>query len=260
MRVTWRALVVGWKAELATAAEYRADLIIGTFISALWLFLAVVPAVVVFGHVEAAAGWTLERLLLVQAIWYAMDGVMWLVIMTNIRGLSDMVRTGELDFVLLQPGNSLARMSLSHLQVADLPKFVLAALLAGAAIARGVDVDPLGALQGLVGIAAAMVLMWSIGVLSHVKAITTVKFEAGFVVHAAHNLARIPVNFYGPAITLFLTFVVPIAFLATIPAELFFGAKGFGWTVGAVGVAALSVAASALAWRHEIARYSGATA
>ena len=38
--VTVRAILVGWRAEIAAAAEYRADLVIGTFISAVWLGLA----------------------------------------------------------------------------------------------------------------------------------------------------------------------------------------------------------------------------
>jgi ABC-2 type transport system permease protein len=260
MRVTLRALLVGWRAEIAAAAEYRADLIVGTIISTVWLGLAVVPAVVVFQYVDAAAGWTLERLLFLQAVWYLMDGVMWIVIQPNLWALSEQVRTGDLDFYLLQPGSALARMSLTMLNPADLPKILLAAALGTAAIVRGIDLTPGAAALGFVGILAAMVLMWAIGVLTHVKAITAVRFEAGFAMHAAHNLARIPVTFYGRALSAVLTFVVPIAFLSTVPAELVFGARDWRGALAAIGVAAAAVLLTNLAWRREIGRYSGATA
>lgn len=255
-----RAILVGWRAELAAAAEYRADLVIGTIISAVWLGLAVIPAVIVFVHVNVAEGWTLERLLLVQAVWYLMDGVLWILVQPNLYALEEQVRSGDLDFLLLTPGSALARMSLTRLAVADIPKIFLAAGLAVFAIARGVDVTVGSVLFGLVAVASAVVLMWAIAVLAHVKTITAVEFNASFAMHSAHNLARIPVTFYGRPLSVILTFVVPIAFLSTIPAEVFFGAGGWAETLGAIGVAALAIALTAAAWRHQISRYSGATA
>ena len=260
MRVTLRALVVGWKAEFAAAAEYRADFVIGTIISAVWLALAVIPAVIVFIHVNVAAGWTLERLLLVQAVWYLMDGIIWIVVQPNLFNLSEQVRSGDLDFLLLQPGSALARMSLTRLNVADIPKALLAAGLAVFAIVRGIDVSVGSVLFGLVAVAAAVVLMWSVAVLTHVKTITAVQFNASFAMHSAHNLARIPVAFYGRLLSIILTFVVPVAFLSTVPAEVFFGAGGWLQTAAAVAVAAVGVLLTVAAWRHQISRYSGATA
>jgi ABC-2 type transport system permease protein len=260
MRVTTRALLVGWRAEISAAAEYRADLVVGTAVSTVWLGLAVIPALIVFDHIDVASGWTLERLLLVQAIWYLMDGVLWIVVQPNLWQLSEQVRSGDLDFYLLQPGSALARMSLTRMNPADLPKIALAAILGAVAIVRGIDVTPAAAAFGVVGVTTAIVLMWAISVLTHVKTITAVQFDAGFALHSAHNLARIPVSFYGRAISVILTFVVPIAFLSTIPAEIVFGASGWVETVASVGVATAAVLVTWLAWRRQIREYTGATA
>ena len=259
MRVTVRALLVGWKAEFAAAAEYRADLVVGTIISTVWLGLAVIPAVAVFVHVNVASGWTLERLLLVQAVWYLLDGILWIVVQPNLFALEEQVRSGDLDFVLLQPGSALARVSLTRLSVADVPKVFLAAGLALYAIVRGIDVSVGSALLGLLAIACGVVLMWAIALLTHVKTITAVQFNAGFAMHSAHNLARIPVGFYGRLVSVILTFVVPVAFLSTIPAEVVFGAGGLLEAAGAVAVATVGVLLTVAAWRHQINRYSGAT-
>ncbi len=258
--LTLRALLAGWRAELAAAAEYRGDLVVGTLVSAVWLALAVIPAVIVFTHVNIASGWTLERLLLVQAVWYLMDGVLWIVMQPNLWALGEQVRSGDLDFYLLQPGSALARTTLTRIRPGDLPKAAFAVALAVFAIVRGVDVDAAGIAFGLVAVGCAVVLMWAIAVLSHLPAITAVQFEASFAMHAAHNLARIPVSFYGRLVSTILTFVVPVAFLSTIPAEIFFGASGVRELAGAVGVAAGAIAVTAAVWKRQVSRYTGATA
>ena len=53
---TVRAVWWGWKAEFSGAAEYRADLVSGTFVSAVWLGIAVAPMVVVSQHNGGAPG------------------------------------------------------------------------------------------------------------------------------------------------------------------------------------------------------------
>ena len=260
MRVTVRTLIAGWRAEIAAASEYRADFLIGMIISTVWLLLAIIPALIVFDHIDVASGWTLERLLLVQAIWYLMDGVLWIVLQPNLFQLTEQVRSGDLDFMLLQPGSALARMSLTRLNPADIPKAFLAAALGGIAVWRGIDVTPAAAAFGALTILAAAILMWAIAVLTHVKTITAVQFNASFAMHSAHNLARIPVSFYGRAISVILTFVLPIAFLSTIPAEAIFGSAGWREAAASVGLAVLAVGATAAAWKHQIRRYTGATA
>ena len=85
---TTRALWWGWKAEFSGAAEYRLDLVSGTLVSAVWLGLSIAPMLVVAANSATAPGWTLPRLLFLQAVWYLMDGVLWMIIANNAREIS----------------------------------------------------------------------------------------------------------------------------------------------------------------------------
>lgn len=258
-RRTARAIWWSWKAEFSGAAEYRGDLVSGTVVSATWLGLSIAPMLVVSAHSQAAGGWTLPRLLLLQAVWYLLDGVLWIFITNNARRLSEMAQDGTLDAVLLRPVNSLVLCTLGTVYVQDVPKIVLAFGLGGYAVATGGGpATVLGAAAGLVAVACACVLMWAGGVLANVKSITHVQADGMFALHAAHNLARVPTSLYGPVFHVLLTIVLPIAFLTTIPAELFFGLRSLWWLAASIALTAAVVWVTSRLWHRELRNYSGA--
>jgi ABC-2 type transport system permease protein len=100
--------------------------------------------------------------------------------------------------------------------------------------------------------------MWAGGVLANVKSITHVQADGMFALHAAHNLARVPTSLYGPVFHVVLTVVVPIAFLTTIPAELFFGLRSVWWLVVSIALTAAVVWVTSRLWHRELRNYSGA--
>lgn len=258
-RRTIRAIWWGWKAEFSGAAEYRADLVSGTVVSAVWLALSITPMLVVSAHSQAAPGWTLPRLLFLQSIWYLMDAVLWMLIMNNARALSDKVQDGTLDAILLRPVNSLVLCTLGTVYVQDLPKVVLAVGLGGFAVANGGGPDSIpAAVAGLVAVACACVVMWAAGVLANVKSITHIQADGMFALHAAHNLARVPTPLYGPVLHVVLTVVVPIGFLTTVPAQIFFGMLPVWWVLASLALGAALVWATSRIWHRELRGYSGA--
>lgn len=256
---TARALWWGWKAEFSGAAEYRMDLVSGTFVSAVWLALAVAPMLVVAANSATSEGWTLPRLLFLQAVWYLMDGILWMIIATNAREIGEMVRNGTLDALLLRPVSSLVTATLGHLYVQDVPKVVLAVGLGVVSCAMGGGpASPLALVGCLVAIACACCLMWAIGVLANYKAISQVRFDGMFALTAAHNLARVPVPLYGQVLQVVLTFVVPVAFLCTVPAQVLFGDVDLRWVGAGLLLTAAVLWLTSRLWNRELRHYAGA--
>lgn len=60
---TLRVLLAGWKYEVAAAAQYRSDILLGTLVTTIWMGIVAAPVLIVGLHVYAASGWTLGRLL-----------------------------------------------------------------------------------------------------------------------------------------------------------------------------------------------------
>ena len=258
MRHTLRVLLAGWKAEISAAAEYRGDLVSGTVISALWLAVAAAPVALVTTHTESADGWTLDRLLFLLSIWYLMDALMWVILLPNVTQWSQAVQTGTLDAVLLQPVNSLIMCSLRAINVRDLPKVLLAGGLAIAAVViGGSPTSGAAVLATAVAVVAGACLMWAFAVLVNYKSLTHVQFEGMFVLDAAHNLARVPTTLYGPVIRFVLT-LLPVTFITTVPAEIFFGVTAPWFAIVSVAVAAVVVFFTFRLWKHELKGYVGA--
>ena len=258
-RTTVRALLASWRAELSGAAEYRVDLVSGTLVSTIWLAVSITPMLVVAVHTDGAGGWTLPRLLLLQAIWYLLDAVTWALLIMNVGWWEEYVRLGTLDGMLLRPVNSLVMCSLSKLHPPDLPKVVLALGLGVVAIALGGG--PVGVVPTLACILAtlsALVLMWAIAVLANYKALTHVQFDGWAAVFAAQNASRVPIPLYGQALSIVFTAVVPIAFLATVPARLFYGDAAAWVALISVALAGAAILLTSMLWRRELRRYAGA--
>ena len=141
----------------------------------------------------------------------------------------------------------------------DIPKVVLAVGLGVAAIVLGGG--PIGVLATvafLVSTLSAMVLMWAIGVLANYKVITHVQFDGWSAMFAAQNAARVPIPLYGTALRILLTAVIPLAFLATVPAQVFFGDVGI-WVAGvSVALATGAIVLCSRLWNRELRRYAGA--
>lgn len=255
---TLRVLWALWRAELAGAAEYRFDLVIGTLVTTIWLGISVAPVLIVALHTDDASGWTLPRLLFLQAVWYLLDAVVWAFLIMNVGYWEEHVRLGLLDGRLLRPVNSLVLCSLGRVYIPDLPKFVLAVGLGAVAVGLGGGPPSwLHAVAAAASIVSAMVLMWAIGVLVNYKALTHVRFDGWAALFAAQNLARVPVPLYGRVLRVVLTAVVPVAFLATVPAQLFFGDVAPWLGAVAVLLAALAIRVTWFLWRRELGRYAG---
>ena len=258
-RQTLRVLWWGWKADFAGATEYRVDLVSGTVVSVIWLAISVAPTLIVAGHVGAADGWTLPRLLFVQAVWYLLDAMVWMLLMVNVTQWTKDVQMGTLDALLLRPVSSLVLCSLGRLNVQDIPKVVLALGLGVVAVMLGggpVGIAP--TIAAIMCIGAALVLMWAAGVLANYKTLSQVKFDGMFLLFGVHDLARVPVPLYGPMLRVVLTVVVPVAFLTTVPAQMFFGDASLWLAPAAVGIAAGAVVLTSVLWRRELRRYTGA--
>jgi ABC-2 type transport system permease protein len=100
--------------------------------------------------------------------------------------------------------------------------------------------------------------MWAVGVLANYKATSQVWFDGMFALQAAHNLARVPTPLYGPVLQVLLTFVVPVAFLCTVPAQVLFGDVDLRWGAAAVLITAFVLWGTSKLWNRELRNYAGA--
>ena len=70
---------------------------------------------------------------------------------------------------------------------------------------------------------------------------------------------RYPVSAYPPALRLVFVFVLPVAFMTTVPSQALLGQGSWHWALGSVLMAAGSLIASRLFWQFALRHYTSAS-
>jgi ABC-2 type transport system permease protein len=80
------------------------------------------------------------------------------------------------------------------------------------------------------------------------------------IFNSVYQAGRWPVSLYPGWLRFGLTFIVPVAFAVSVPAEALTGRLGLSTLLGALGLALLLAGAARLIWRLGLRHYSGASA
>lgn len=184
----------------------------------------------------------------------------------QIDRVTDHIRTGTLDVLLLRPLSLLGQVAAADVQLRRLGRVTVALIVLAIALGRSdVDWTParavllvLAPLAGAAIFAALFVVAGSVSfwVLDGREIGNSLTYGSGY-------LAQYPIGVLGPVLGRFFTFVVPAAFTAYLPALALLGKDDPGglpgWLPWASPLAALVAAGlAALCWRSGIRHYVGA--
>jgi len=237
-----RILRLFWKRFLLTIAESmhdRVNFFIESASSLIIVGLNFTLFSVVYQHIPALGDYSYDQTLLVLGFYTLMDGISNFTLRNNVRHISRYVRLGEFDTMLVQPIDT----QLNILRKFSLPD--TGVIVVGLAII-GYSASELD--LSFTNLFLTMAMTLPLGFLLHWAiffGFCTIGFWLIKMEHLAHlamtllDLGRFPIGAYGPKVGSFLTFVLPLAIVATIPADLLFGRDV--WQL--VGIAAIVVVA-----------------
>jgi viologen exporter family transport system permease protein len=258
IRLLWVFFRIGILGELA----YRVNFLVQLFQSLLGLGTALAGLAVIFSHTQDLGGWRQDELVALVGVYLLVGGAINLVIQPSMERLIESVREGTLDFTLTKPEDAQLLVSVQAVQIWKLTDVVLgfgvltvalirlgAAVGAGQAAAFGVALLAGGAIVYSFWLILATCSFWFVRV-ENILVIFQSMYEAG----------RWPVSLYPSWLRFALTFVVPVAFATTVPAQALTGRLTGQTLLGAVALAAALLVGSRLFWRFGIRYYSGASA
>ncbi len=258
LRLAWIFFRLGALNEL----EYRANFFVQLFQALLSIGTALAALSIVFSHTTALAGWREDQLVALLGIYFLVGGMINLVIQPSMERLMEDVRLGTLDFTLTKPEDSQLLVSLKQIEI-----WKLVDVLAGAAVLL-VALVRLGAGLGLrqaagfgVALLAGGVIVYSFWLVLATCAFWFVRVQNILVIfQSMYSAGRWPVSIYPPWLRGTLTFLVPVAFATTVPAEALAGRLSGQTLLGAAALAVFLFAFARWFWRRGIRHYSGASA
>ena len=254
-----RALKRFWTTSLASEMEYRANFVTSTLYSVGQLAGTLLTVNVLYSKNYQFAGWTREESYLVVALFTLLDGITSSALSPNLSRIVGHVQRGTLDFILLKPLDAQFQLSTRNLTPWGFPNILFALILigyTGPRIPLAWWAYPLGAVSVLLSILILYALWFMV-------ATTTIWFtkvwNATEVLRSFIEAGKYPMSAYHPAVGFFFTFILPVAFLTTIPAELMRGTSGPRFLSIEAGIAAVLLTVSRLFWNWATRYYTSAS-
>jgi ABC-2 type transport system permease protein len=256
-----RLFLLFLKSSFLIELEYRANFVARAVVSLFDVGVVLVGTGLFYAHTDRIGGWTYDQALVIVGIFTFVSGFVAAFLRPNTQKIIEMVREGTLDFVLTKPVNSQFMASLRYAQLFYLVDMAAGAGIVAVAFARlGRAPNATQLAQFALMLAMALLIVYSIWMVIATLAFWLVKVgNMAELFNSTYETGRFPITTYKGVIRLALTFIVPVAFITTFPAQSVLGALDAGTAVAAVAMGGAMFAASALFWRRAVRSYSSAS-
>ena len=262
----WRSLCCFWSSSIAAEFEYPLNAwvellsVLGNLAGSIFVLK------LLFGNGVSLGGWSWNGSLIVLGLYTILDGFTTCVLQPNLSRIVNHIQTGTLDYVLLKPIDSQFWLSTRTVSPWGLPGIIAGFCLISLALIKpsssiGYGLPSGGAmLLAIALLIASLAILYSLWFVLAALSIWFIKvWNATEVLRYTLVAGRYPVSAYPPALRLIFTFVLPVAFLTTIPAEALLGKSSSIWAIGALGVAGICLTGSRLLWNYAQRFYTSAS-
>jgi ABC-2 type transport system permease protein len=251
-----------WRNSIVREMSFKSNFILWIFVELLWFGLQLTFINVLYLHTDHIADWTKWQVVMLIGASHFIQQIFQAFFLTNCTQLSELVRTGKLDFMLLLPINT--RFLLSLRQV-DLGAFVNAGsaaaiiIYAGHQMRMSIHLAQVGGflLLCLVGIFIHYSLMFLLATVSF----WTVRAQ-GIVwgYYNLFNIARLPDSAFRGAFKHVFTFVIPMLLVANVPVKfLTEKLRSPAEILLLVAMTGICFLISEFGWRYSVRRYTSAS-
>lgn len=242
--------------------QYRANFFVQIFETVLAMLVSIGGISIIFAHTGTLGGWKSDELLALVGIYFLVGGLINFIIQPSMQRLMEDVRTGTLDFMLTKPEDAQLLASIRQVQIWKLIDVILGLGLVLLAVARiGAQVGLAQSLGFGVALLAGAAIVYSFWLLLATLVFWFVRIDNILVIfQSVYEAGRWPVGIYPGWLQMVLTFLVPVAFAVTVPAEAVIGRLTPESLLGAVLLAVVMLTLSRQFWRIGVRHYSGASA
>ncbi|MBI2926439.1 MAG: ABC-2 family transporter protein [Verrucomicrobia bacterium] len=251
-----------WRNSVVREMGFKANFLLWIVVELLWFALQLTFVGVLYLHTESIGSWTKWQVVMLIGGSQFIQQLFTAVFLTNCAQLSEHIRTGRLDFLLLLPVNT--RFMISFRQV-DLGSFVNATAALGvmAYAARQLHLTP--SLAQLVG----FLLLVVVGLLIHYSLMFALASTSFWTVRAQgivwgyynlFNIARLPDEAFRGLFKAFFTFAIPMLLVSNVPVRVLADKLNSPRDLLLlVAMSAVCFLSSEWVWRTSVRRYTSAS-
>jgi ABC-2 type transport system permease protein len=258
-RLAWSFFRISAMNEL----QYRSNFFLQLLQSLLTLGTGLVGLAVVFGRTSELAGWNRPQLLAVMGVFTIVGGIIRTFVQPNMQRLIEDVQRGTLDYALTKPADAQTLVSIREVQIWQGVDIVAGLVVLAVALVQ-LDDGGDALRRGVAFVALLLMGTWAIYCFWLMLAASafwlTRVDEVQELFQGLYRSGQYPVGVYPPWMRYGLTFLVPIGFAVTVPAEAVTNRLTLGTVGVSIAVAVLLGLVSRWVWRRGLRRYGGASA
>ncbi len=261
MRKYMNILYGFFKASAIADLEYRLNIVMKVVTDIIWYLAQVSVFEVIFRNVDQVGGWNLHSARVFIAALFVVDSIWMLLFSENLDRLSDKVRRGELDLLLSKPVNSQFMMSFQRLSTPYLINILITIGYLNWAF-FSLPEPPSGwrLLMLIVLVPCSLMITYGMRFFFSAAALIFARAEnINYIWWQFYRLGMRPDALYPPWLRYIVLTVIPVGFLASVPARLILGSNEWGFIVAAIGLGAFMVWVSTRFWAFALKRYSSAS-
>ncbi|MEL6246509.1 MAG: ABC transporter permease [Cyanobacteria bacterium J06627_15] len=248
-----------WGAAIAAELEYRLNFVIAALSSLTALSSSLFGLFLFYRTGYEFQDWSWEEALVVLGVFTLLQGVSATLLTPNLNRIVNHVQDGTLDFVLLKPVSSQFWLSTRTISPWGLTDVLFGLIIIGYAGHR-LGLPPQQYLLGLPPLLLGIVSLYSLWFMLGATSIWFVKvYNVTEVLRGLLDAGRFPIVAYPAAYRVFFTFVVPVAFLTTVPAQTVLGRTEGTWLIGSAALAGVLFVCSRGFWRFALRFYTSAS-
>ncbi|MBI4099841.1 ABC-2 family transporter protein [Candidatus Microgenomates bacterium] len=253
--------LLAFKMALMEQMGFRANFLMWAFVHSLSLLSYFFFFKIVFSQVAQINGWGFNQTLLVLGTGELITGIGSLTFFPFMYDFSRDIARGTFDFKLTKPIDPHFHVAFRYPDIEDMTTIPIAILLIWYAVSN-MQIQNLG--LNLVGffilVTSSLIILFSLLTLFESLAFKYVRVEkARDLFWSIANLTRYPAKSIHNSSIIITVFLLPVALISSVPAEVLFGKLDWPWILGSISLAASSLIVSRSIFQKSLRFYTSAS-
>lgn len=251
-----------WKNSVTRETMFKGNFLMWICVECLWFGLQLSFIGVLYLHTDNIGTWTKWQVVMLVGASHVIQQIFQAFFLVNCTNLSELVRTGKLDFLLLLPINTRFVVSLRQVDLGGFVNATFGASVIAYAAHRLHFVPTVPHILGFLGLClAGIVIHYSLMFLLATISFWTVRAQ-GIVwgYYNLFNIARMPDEAFQGLFKAVFTFAIPMLLVSNVPARVLTDKlESVGSIVLLLAMAVACFVLSELGWRASLRRYTSAS-
>lgn len=249
-----------FKASFITDLEYRANFITHLFIDVLWYLAQIIAMESLFLHTPRIGHWGIEEVRVFLGMLFIIDSIYMIFLDSNIGRLSDRVRKGDLDLLLVKPVNSQFMVSLQKMSIANIGNLVLSIGWLFYSLSLLPQFNYFKLLWLIVVIPCGLMVFYTIRFTFSATAVIFSRSEnIHFLWYQIFKLGIRPDSIYVPWFRLIVLTILPVGMIASVPSRILIDELPVGLLIWSILYSPLLMLFTTRFWKFCLKHYSSAS-